>query len=148
MLTDKDIIKALECCIEMQCTKCPMNYDDCEERDFDSLVKRAIQVFNRQQAENERLKGYNENLQTANTYLLNEILEINADRLNCVEEVIKNRKIYEQFRNTDKSDAIREYMKKLEEKLSQNIDISNNGYQSIIFDMEQCYKKLVVTSDA
>ena len=57
-MTDKDIIKALECCIEMQCTKCPMNYDDCEERDFDSLVKRAIQVFNRQKAEIEHRKKH------------------------------------------------------------------------------------------
>lgn len=40
-------------------------------------------------------------------------------------------------------EAIKEYMKILEEKLSQNTDISNVGYQSIIFDMEQGYKEMV-----
>jgi hypothetical protein len=55
-MTDEQIIKALECCIYMECSKCPLNYDDCEERDFESLVKRAIPIFKRQKAEIERLR--------------------------------------------------------------------------------------------
>ena len=42
-----------------------------------------------------------------------------------------------------KSEVVREFMKTLEGKLSQNTDISNADYQSIIFDMEQSYKELV-----
>jgi N12 class adenine-specific DNA methylase len=45
--------------------------------------------------------------------------------------------------DTIRAEAIKEYMKILEEKLSNNVDISNVGYQSIIFDMEQVYKEMV-----
>ena len=55
-MTDNEVVKALECCTDMECSKCPMNYDDCEERDFETLVKRAIPIFNRQKAEIERLE--------------------------------------------------------------------------------------------
>lgn len=56
-MTDNEIIKALECCLCMECSECPMNYEDCEERDFESLVKRVLPIFNRQKAEIERYKG-------------------------------------------------------------------------------------------
>lgn len=57
-LTDSEIVKALECCI---------GFDSCEERqcpmvkecgkDIDSVYKYALDLINRLQAENERLKG-------------------------------------------------------------------------------------------
>ena len=88
-MTDNEIIKALECCIEMECSKCPMNYDDCEERDFDNLVKRAIPIFNRQKAEIERLREenkdyaylYDKHINTAFSHIKTEAVKEFAEML-------------------------------------------------------------------
>ena len=42
-------------------------------------TENVIDLINRLQAENERLKDYNENLLTANTALSNEILDVKAE---------------------------------------------------------------------
>ena len=51
-LTVKEIIKALECCINQDCGNCPMF--DKTECDFDKFT---LDLINRLQAENERLKN-------------------------------------------------------------------------------------------
>ena len=55
-LTDKEIIKALECCprgIGMKCEKCPMcRTNDCMTK----LYVNTLDLITRQQAEIERLK--------------------------------------------------------------------------------------------
>ena len=79
------------------------------------LLKETYLLINRQQAEIERM---NNNLSAMATTLSNSAKETG-------------------------NEAIKVYMKILEEKLSQNTDISNVGYQSIIFDMEQGYKEMV-----
>lgn len=48
-------------------------------RDSNRVVRKAEEEITRQQAEIERLKGYNENLQAANTALSNEIIEIKSE---------------------------------------------------------------------
>lgn len=94
-ITDDEIIKALEWCIEMECSKCPMNYDDCEERDFDNLVKRAIPIFNRQKAEIERL----------NTI----IAETDKDKCNLIQAIPYIYKV--------KHEAVKEFAERLKQKI-------------------------------
>lgn len=88
-MTDNEIIKALHCKCggEMVCISCPYyaRYPDCDRY----AVRDALSLINRQQAEIERLQGYNENLQTANTYLSNEILEAKAEAIKEVAERLK-----------------------------------------------------------
>ena len=58
-MTDKDIIKALECCIKptSDCDNCPYyGYDD-DLQCFDMSKRDALDLINRQQAEIERLQN-------------------------------------------------------------------------------------------
>ena len=91
-MTDNEIIKALKCCsIDNHigvCKECPFA-DVCDE-DEQALQKHALDLINRQKAEIERLKDYNENLQTANTALSNEILEIKSKAIKEFAEELKN----------------------------------------------------------
>lgn len=82
-LTDSDIVKALECCSSGDtncCNKCPLDKEcGVSIPIMEELMKYALDLINRLQAENERLKDYNENLLTANTALSNEILDVKAE---------------------------------------------------------------------
>lgn len=53
-MTDEQIIKALECCVKTEfisdCAKCEMFAFDCK----DILIENALDLINRQKAENER----------------------------------------------------------------------------------------------
>ena len=90
---DNDIVKALECCStgkSSDCEDCPFKkrcYDEGKE-----ILEEAIALIKRQQAEIERLQGYNENLLTANTDMV----------LGLVDEMKKAR-----------AEAIKEFSKKL-----------------------------------
>lgn len=55
-MTDEQIIKALECCGYKNCKQCPNFSEDieCSEK----LIKLALDLINRQKAEIERLKGW------------------------------------------------------------------------------------------
>lgn len=88
-MTDNDIIKALECCVHQHCAECKLS-----ELTFciDALSKYSLDLINRQKAEIERLTGYNENLQTANTALSNEILDIRNATIKEFEEKLKSHK--------------------------------------------------------
>ena len=64
-LTVKEIVKALECCISgIPCykTKCPFKIKEICGDDIKALEKYALDLINRLQAENERLKKDKENL--------------------------------------------------------------------------------------
>lgn len=93
-MTDNDIIKALEHCRigkrENDCKKCPLygRVPAC----VGYLAQDALGLINRQKAEIERLTGYNENLQTANTALSNEILDIRNETIKEFEEKLKSHK--------------------------------------------------------
>lgn len=52
-LLDTEIIKALECCINDDCDNCPM-VNNCPS--YYELLKRTLDLTNRQQAEIEKLK--------------------------------------------------------------------------------------------
>ena len=51
-LTDKEIIKALECCANGKCGGCPLFKEDCGDG---IICKNALDLITRQQTENKRL---------------------------------------------------------------------------------------------
>ena len=59
-LTDKEIVKALECCINNLCPNCPLGHHitgTYNEHCGDDLMKYALDLINHLQAENKRLKA-------------------------------------------------------------------------------------------
>ena len=70
-LTDKEIIKALECCIESNsCSKCPFANIADVRNCTSKLSKNTLNIINRLQAENEGLKAEVELLHSDYTYKL------------------------------------------------------------------------------
>lgn len=65
-MTDNEIIKALECCRSTSCYDCP--YND-ENLCIDALLQYALDLINRQKAENERLKDKNAKLRLEMSYM-------------------------------------------------------------------------------
>ena len=89
-MNDNDIIKALECCKgeDIPCADCPyIDFGQCQTY----VATDALRLINRQKAEIDRLTGFNENLQTANTALSNEILDIKAEAIKEFAEELKPR---------------------------------------------------------
>ena len=54
-MTDNEIIKTLECCINNKCSNCPQRKMACSET---VAMENALDLINRQKAEIERLKSY------------------------------------------------------------------------------------------
>ena len=95
-MTDNEIIRCLRLCRAGDCENCKaLNVCDATF----SFHKEALDLINRQKAEIERLQDYNENLQTANTALSNEILEIKSEAIKEFAERLKE-KCYEDFQET------------------------------------------------
>ena len=57
MMTDNEIIKALECCINGKCSECPLRAMACSEK---VAMAFANDLINRQKAEIERLEKHTE----------------------------------------------------------------------------------------
>ena len=55
-MTDNEIIKALECCINDDCDNCPDTFGNCEH----NAMRNALDLINRQQADIERLQKIND----------------------------------------------------------------------------------------
>ena len=56
-MTDNEIVKALECCVEYDCRVC--RYDVNSAICISNLMKDTLDLINRQKAEIERLQKYN-----------------------------------------------------------------------------------------
>jgi N12 class adenine-specific DNA methylase len=136
VFTDKEIIKALEHHKKRRCFECPLR--DNEKSCSVTISTLALDLINRQQAE---IEDYKRNIkQLTETLTDGNGLRIRVDNMIVYADDLEE---WLEFCDKQKEEAIKEYMKILEEKLSQNTDISNVGYQSIIFDMEQGYKEMV-----
>ena len=91
-MTDNEIIKALKCCSETtgsECSECPLLNVECSAYD---LYKLAFDLIHRQKEKIEMLQDFNENLQTGNTALSNEILEIKSEAIKEFADRLKEKK--------------------------------------------------------
>ena len=79
-MTDKEIIKALECCLdgkEELCKECPLN-EECYNDELD-LAELALDIINRQQEQLEAAANGQETLQKALAEKDREVAELNSD---------------------------------------------------------------------
>ena len=115
--TDEQIIKALECCIaqenceEISCENCPCDrVYNCKE----TMLQNALEVFNRQASENERLA-----LELDISKALHK--EAVAERNFYCHQMIR----FESMFKTAKSEAIKEFAERLKEKLQWDVEFDN-----------------------
>ena len=73
-MTDKEIIKALCCCLNAECNECPYEIKGCNVK----MCKDALDLINRQQAEIGNLKQEVEDYIAENSALADENLELNS----------------------------------------------------------------------
>ena len=92
-MTDKEIIKALECCSSQQgnCDICPQHSGSCVE----DLLKQSLALINRQQAENKELKTEN--------------LILSQKRFNIFERI----EFTDKLKKQTKAEAIKEFAERL-----------------------------------
>ena len=123
-MNDNDIIKALECCSygdEIKCRECPA--DDCILSCGNKLSKQALDLIDRQKAENEILKDLI-------TYQKQEIKEKEQKYNQAVDDMFG---LIETTRNEiaeAKSEAIKEFADRLKEKFS------NEDYMLCYYDKD------------
>lgn len=123
-MTDKEIIKALECCISPECDNCPYDGDDLLRPCNHNLMKDALDLINRQQTaidvymqENDRLKtayiqvsmdrdeikAENDELKREREVMLEDIHH-SADQINeQIEELEDARREIERLRENNKA---------------------------------------------
>ena len=131
-MTDKEIIKALECCTTKgaKCSDCPA-FKKVDRSDCKRYFRGAIDLITRQKAENDRLETENEilsrNADTAFQDGLNEAQDLYA----------------EQVKDEIKSEAIKEFAEKVianKNKLF-NYIFSSRGFDEQIDNLVKEYEK-------
>ena len=118
-MTDNEIIKALECCVNngypTGCQDCPYRGEDCNE----TLDADALDLINRQKAEIERLKNGLAISQKETKRIL----------------VTKGGRGYGKTR----AEAIKEFAERLKEKRRRIADYDEAGFSCQIFVVEEDY---------
>ena len=105
-MTDNEIKKALECCINDDCDNCPDTFGNCEH----NVMRDALDLINRQQAEIERLTT----LCTEQNEELGRLQKVRANILKVMKENISQTKaeaineFAERLKATDMSDTVGE----------------------------------------
>ena len=114
-MTDKEIIKALGCCIKDDCDNCPNTFGNCEH----NLMSNALAYINQLEADLQAMR------MSANSYKMHcEKLEAEVDRLKPLEEnldkllymlntVDMEQSVLEEQKHTIKSEAIKEFAGKI-----------------------------------
>ena len=134
-MTDKEIIKALECCIKLNaeprnweiCKKdCPYKFNCCDREKEISVEKDILDLINRQQAENNRQKAEIEKLQLSRKQKLKEIEKLTIN-MNAFGLGMKREK---ERADTIRAEAIKEFADRLKEnnefKYSTGVVFSRN----------------------
>ena len=143
-MTDKEIIKALEICTfnNRSCGDCLYKPETEDEAIcMDRLLKDALDLINRQQAEIERLKKCNEEwrqelIQDRKEYFAN----VKKYRDAIAE---KNEKMFLEAEAQIRPEAIKEFAEKLEHKLADNGDMTMAMWLSVVTDMHDLVKEMV-----
>lgn len=128
---DNDIIKALEHCSENgECKDCLANphkgnYGYC----VGGLMKRAIDLINRQKAEIKRLEAeIDAQYEQAKADILGNMADGGVSCHWCIEQ--------------HKAEAIEEFAERIEPKLANNINIGLAEYQFVIADINNLVKEM------
>ena len=125
-MTDEQIVKALECCIQVDwdvCTVCPL-YDREEGCLSGDLRKDALDLIQRQQAEIERLKS----------------MDVQVEVSKRLEKEIKNEAIKEfaeKLKETNLYEFIEEYFDDAELCYEVRNDLFNDFVDNIVIEMTE-----------
>ena len=115
-MTDKEVIKALECCVKgLECKNCPANphkgnYGYCTSL----LLKDALDLINRQKAEIFKEKNKNSKLRNERNRLKAEVERLTAERDAMHQDVIAAEEYAWQCK-TAKAEAHKEFADRLKE---------------------------------
>lgn len=132
-MTDKEILKGLECCaIKHDCNECPYKVEKCEL--LNSILSDALDLINRQQAEIEKLQSMNRDLKV-DTFNIEEQLK------DVTEEFICQQTVYNDLSNIIKEkNAEIDRLKNENEILSLNAD---NAFQDGMNEAQDLYAEQV-----
>lgn len=128
MMTDNEIVKALECCcIEHDCSKCPYTKNkgcSC----INDILKDALDLINRQKAEIKKLTS-------------GKCIYLSDDETTeyCVEGPCPNYKTEAQI----KAEVYKELINLLESRLISKTKITAFGYEIAIIEIKNLLKELV-----
>lgn len=111
-MTDNDIKKVLECCINDDCDNCPNTFGNCEH----NAMRNAFDLINRKDAEIERLKKEIKDRERAYN---DEFCSRKEWQSKC-QELIKEKQII-------RSEAIKEFAERLKETITNAINTYYNS---------------------
>lgn len=101
-MTDNEIIKALECCINDDCDNCPDTFGNCEH----NAMRNALDLINRQKAEIERLHSEVKEKTETIDFLKDQSVGWSIDFCNLKAKL-----------NTAKAEAVKEFVMRFEKKI-------------------------------
>lgn len=155
IMTDKEIIKAIEICYTpgFSCKECPYTYPNCEDQFIDDVcnlvlsqqkeIERLQEILkNRDEADRIAVDAY-EQLLYENDYLQGEIEkyrkeleELNAieeqERKEALEDAKRNSALFMSMVEYAQAQAIKEFVKAIEERLEHNWDASWEVFHSVM----------------
>ena len=116
-MTDNEIVKALECCcgIEHDCDKCPYEEND-ECGELNSILKDALDLINRLQAENERLNFVRTRDAQRYDQKISDQAHTNCILIDLHSKAIKEVKELEEKLKTAKAEAYKEFAEIMTER--------------------------------
>ena len=145
-MTDNEIIKALECCVDwcgnVSCWDCPLKNTGCIH--FDKL-KETLDLINRQKAENERLKSLMPEKRCDNCIHEEKSLQASP----CCECFNYRNFAPKNFLKLIKAEAIKEFAERLKEKSKQGKGYLGNVYHSVdVAEIDNLLKEKVGENNA
>ena len=116
-MTDEDIIKAMVCCTENKCSQCPLSNEICSEKD---VIKEAIALITRQQAEINRYEWVIKILQSNKNIDINELERF----LNIILSV----------KNIVREESIREFSQLIVDKIDSGLITDSSDIDDYVED--------------
>ena len=158
-MTDNEIKKALECCVNGNCPNCPMGHRTTgtyNEKCGDDLMSNALDLINRLQAENENLKAEVEK-QKKKVEARNKVLQ---DKITENERLQENQRpqytdpmdfcgvlcvFSEELIAKAKAKAYKEFAERLKEQMYQSSDWSHGEHPFVVeeSDIDTLLEELV-----
>ena len=153
-MSDNEIIKALECCIDCDCKNCPCQTENGHCMEIDETL--ILDLINRQKAEIENLREENEIYRRANFLIAGQrdardkeivCLEAELESVQSGADLLKAEvKRLEKRLKTAKSEAIREFAERLKKLILPQLGISTlektEAYHFCLVELDNLVKEM------
>ena len=150
-LKDNEIIKALECCLDifpLTCKNCPLfNVKNSKMVCSKSATKFAIDLINRQQAENINLKGHLEQLKSRYDNAKSEIKRLKGISVSPSKDPMDFCGVLcdyaEELIDKAKSEAYKEFAERLKEKKQEVFTaVNDSSYAVTVYNIDNLVKEM------